>query len=163
MVRWDVPFCETRVGFKRALWAVAYRCTAGGVHRTASPLKPKSRSRLEDADRRHTSENMVHVTTKCHAQSRPSLPGPNLDVTGNWKLNELLGKKEISSIGSISMDLKLNGRLLILCYGKVMGHILEGLQRRQRHLETRQLPFSLAQLELSLQAQRAMQQFPGQL
>lgn len=38
-VRWDVPFCETRVGFKRALWAAAYRCAAGAVHRTASPLK----------------------------------------------------------------------------------------------------------------------------
>ena len=41
----DVPVYETRVGFKRALWAAEYCWTAGGVHRTASPLKTKSRSR----------------------------------------------------------------------------------------------------------------------
>lgn len=62
VVRWDVPFCETRVGFKPALWAAAYRGTAAGVHRRASPLKTEVKvnawpgTELEDADQRQAAE-----------------------------------------------------------------------------------------------------------
>lgn len=105
VVGWEVPFCETRVGFEHALWAAAYRSTAGRVHRTAFPLKTEVKVKVSAGRglRWKTPINARHQKILFASLSRVRKDR----VCHTWKPNELIGIKEISNIGSISVCFKV--------------------------------------------------------